>query len=152
MGVSNISATGINNISQSINFKSAMKNSEPEEVQEKSPKDALTSPMELVGRSQVNFKGAKFVSLKQLSSADLNFIAPCISSVEMSANDIPVFKEALVNVLNKNHFRNIKHATGKLSSDCSDVAMFVNEVGAEALKLDPNVDLNKIGLAASAIF
>ena len=115
------------------------------QAEEKDPKEALTNPMETVGRSQVNFRGT-------LSAKDLNKLAGSVSRLQMNADDIVTMKKALANTLKKYKCADIEALSKKYGNDMDASTDFMQDMLAEAAKINPKADLDKIGLIVGAIF
>lgn len=110
------------------------------------PKEALTNPMETVGRSMVNFKG-----IQHLSAKDLNYLAQKMTRNNATLEETAVLKEALVKTMNNFRKTNIKGLTDLCAKDtdkCIDVHQaFVKNV----TKVDPNADVDRIALLFAAV-
>lgn len=140
---------GVDTASKAINMKSRVNNIQEETVktEEKNMKELLSDPMETVGRSQVNFRG-----MKQLSAKDLNSISGFVSKAKLCGEDIIAVKKALVEILNKENCSSLKEMVIK-SGGGEDVYMdFIQNVMRESGKINKNADLDKIGSVASDIF
>ena len=81
-----------------VNMKSGMREEAPQ-TQEQDPKEALTNPMETVGRSQVNFNGAK-KAIKQLTAKELNMITNQVVENKLDFHEVKVAKQALIDTMN----------------------------------------------------
>lgn len=140
-----IAANGTETIPQTVSMKAKIKNTPEVDNEEKSLKDALTNPMETVGRSQVQFRGT-------LSSKDLNAIARNVSETKLNRVDIATFKEALSNTLKKYNMNGLQDAKRKLGNDMDKSIKFSLDIIGEATRINPDADLDKIGTVAASIF
>ena len=140
-----IAANGAETIPQTIGMKAKIKNTPEVDNGEKSLKDALTDPMETVGRSQVQFRGV-------LSPKDLNFIAGSVAKTELNREEIIVLKKALSNLLEKENIANLKELKKTITQDADRYFDFTVDIANEACKINPNVNLDKISKAVFAIF
>lgn len=115
------------------------------ETSEKDPKESLTNPMETVGRSQVQFRGT-------LSSKDLNRLSESVSRLQMTNADVTTMKKALANTLKKHNFANIDELHKKYSNDMDASLDFLQDFLAEATKINPKADIDKIGLIVGTLY
>lgn len=145
MEVLKIATNGTETIPQTVNMKATIKNVPEVDNEEKTLKDALTDPMETVGRSQVQFRGT-------LSSKDLNAIARNVSDKKLNRVDIATFKEALSNTLKKYNMNGLQDAKKKLGNDMDKSVNFSMDIIEEAAKINPNADIDKISTVAVSIF
>lgn len=141
---------GVDTVSSVANNMKARINNSPEETvnaEEKNMKDALSNPMETIGRSQVNFKG-----IKHLSAQDLNHISEYVAKTKLGGEDITTLKKTLIKILNKEDCKTLKEVVVKSGGGEEAYLDFVQDVMSEASKINKNVDVDKIGSTASEIF
>ena len=86
-----------------VNFKS-MKAEPVPEIKTETAANSLDNPMDTVGRSQVNFKGAK----QMLAPKELNMIAKMASELKLDGHEIKVAKQALVDTMNQYECKSLK--------------------------------------------
>lgn len=144
MEVSKITTGSIEAPQTAVNMKGKMQDTVPQ-TEEKDPKDALTNPMETVGRSQVQFRGT-------LSSNDLNYISESVARLQLNKEDITTLKKALANTLKKYNCADISEFNKKIGGKMDDSLDFMMDVLKEAEKINPDANLDKIGLVANSIF
>lgn len=127
-----------------VNMKSRMHEEAPK-TQKQDPKEALTNPMETVGRSQVNFNGCQ----KMLSPKELNIIAQKVSDFKLNDKEIKVVKQALAETKKEYNLK----ALEPLGADDIDLAVDMQQSFlGHALKIDPKIDTEKIWFAISDLF
>ena len=93
----------VNNVQIPVNFKS-MKAELAPETKNETTVNSLDNPMDTVGRSQVNFKGAR----QMLSPKELNMIAKMASELKLDGHEIKVAKQALVDTMNQYECKSLK--------------------------------------------
>ena len=93
----------VNNVQTPVNFKS-MKAEPAPETKNEATVNSLDNPMDTVGRSQVNFKGAR----QMLSPKELNMIAKMASELKLDGHEIRVAKQALVDTMNQYECKSLK--------------------------------------------
>lgn len=93
----------VNNVQTPVNFKS-MKAEPASETKNEATVNSLDNPMDTVGRSQVNFKGAR----QMLSPKELNMIAKMASELKLDGHEIKVAKQALVDTMNQYECKSLK--------------------------------------------
>ena len=93
----------VNNVQTPVNFKS-MKAEPVPETKNEATVNSLDNPMDTVGRSQVNFKGAR----QMLSPKELNMIAKMASELKLDGHEIKVAKQALVDTMNQYECKSLK--------------------------------------------
>ena len=86
-----------------VNFRAMKAESAPEPKTETTV-NSLDNPMDTVGRSQVNFKGAR----QMLSPKELNMIAKMASELKLDGHEIKVAKQALVDTMNQYECKSLK--------------------------------------------
>ena len=86
-----------------VNFR-AMKAEPTPEAKTETTVNSLDNPMDTVGRSQVNFKGAR----QMLSPKELNMIAKMASELKLDGHEIKVAKQALVDTMNQYNCKSLK--------------------------------------------
>lgn len=149
-----IAEVGNVEISQNtVNMKSRMHEEAPQ-TQEQDPKEALTNPMETVGRSQVNFNGAK-KAIKQLTAEELNMIAKMAAELKLDGHEIKVAKQALVDTMNQYKCKSLKqfvkpineslHRSAENSKFYLTVAEdMLNAFSENVLKIDAKANADRI--------
>lgn len=139
---------------ESINFKSINQNQlnnvltkqtkladvQTEEQEIKDAEMASKTPMEMLGRSQVNFKQ----KLKQFSVKDLNYIGEQIARCKFNNEELSTYKAALLETMNELKLKDIKqlreYALENLDNTYNLMYVFLEH----ARKINPEVDAEKI--------
>lgn len=136
----NFQTYSINNVSMPIHFKSKQANENPVENTDTTDKTSLDNPMETVGRSQVNFKGAKV-----LSAEDLNFLAQQPKVSKLSSQELKVLKETILNTMEEYKTDNFKNLFNRMLDSGMDTwAEFNCRFMNNAVKIDPKIDAEKL--------
>lgn len=140
----------INNIQAPMSFRAKPEEQNPIANKEKEV-NTLDNPVETAGRSQVNFKG-----IKALSTQELNNISRMATEMRLTGKEIRVGKQALVDTMNQYKCKSLKQFTGKIKTsidafnkgfvDSDDVIGYkmLNSLTANAKKIDPDVDANRV--------
>lgn len=126
-----------------VNMKSRMHEEAPQ-TQEQDPKEALTNPMETVGRSQVNFKGAR----QMLTPEELNMIARMAAELKLDGHEIKVAKQALVDTMNQYKCKSLKQF------NVDDLDLYIDMLTSfldNALKIEPKINTDKIAQIFNAL-
>lgn len=148
MEVLKIAANGTETIPQTVNMKARINNTTDTNNEEKSLKDALTDPMETVGRSQVNFRSG----IKHLNNEDLNKLAVLVKRQNIPSKDIPTLKAALIKTLNQYNCKNFEQVTKKIGNDEELAFDFIVNVINEAKMADSKINTDRVSNFATAIF
>lgn len=133
-----------------VNMKSRMHEEAPQ-APEQDPKEALTNPMETVGRSQVNFRGVQN-AITSLSAKELNILSRQIARMNLSEKETKVAKQALIDTINEYGCKSVEEFAGRINksidSMLGDFPSLNDGVAEEMLgafernvfKIDPKVD------------
>ncbi len=99
----------------------------------------LSGPMEMAGRSMVNFKG-----LKQLNANDLNFIAEAFSGTRLADGEIRTLKDALIKAINKYRCKDLMSllkrvkTKDEINDNFEAVIELSNYVQKKMMEINPN--------------
>ncbi len=93
----------VSSVQTPVNFK-AMKAEPAPETKTETTANSLDNPMDTVGRSQVNFKGAR----QMLAPKELNMIAKMAAELKLDGHEIKVAKQALVDTMNQYECKSLK--------------------------------------------
>ena len=119
-----------------------------EEQETKDAEAASKTPMEMLGRSQVNFKQ----KLKQFSVKDLNYMGEHIARYKFNGEELSTYKAALLETMNELKLKNIKqlreYALDTLDNTYNLMYVFLEH----ARKINPKVDAEKIHSGVLALY
>ena len=130
-----------------VNMKSGMREEAPQ-TQEQDPKEALTNPMETVGRSQVNFNGAK-KAIKQLTAKELNMITNQVVEKKLDFHEVKVAKQALIDTMNEYGCKSVKDFATRIVKGIEDsnyegvAEEMLGKFEQNVSKIDPKVDIHR---------
>lgn len=141
----------ISSVNMPMNFKAK----QAVETQTENSADAtiktLDTPMETVGRSQVNFQG----NIKSLSAKELNNISKIASEMKLTPQEIKVGKQALIDTMNEYNFKTVKQFTKCINNsidafnkgfvDCDDAKGYkmLASFSDNVRKIDSKVNVNR---------
>lgn len=140
MNLTKINQTPVENSSvTSVGFRNN-NNIEPQtnNETEKNTNSNLSSQQELVGRSMVNFKGAK-----KLNSSDLNYIADTLSGVEYSSNELKVLKQAFLDTMKQYKVPNLTKLISDSKKDLDSALDLYMDIFNNIKKIDSNADIER---------
>ena len=104
----------------SVNVPTNFKTKQAAEAETENSADAkiktLDTPMETVGRSQVNFQG----KIKSLSAKELNNISKIASEMKLTPQEIKAGKQALIDTMNEYNFKTVKQFTKCINNSIDD--------------------------------
>lgn len=109
-------------------------------------KEAFDNPAEIAGRSQVNFKGGKMLSAK-----DLNMLAKSKMLDQMSGKEISTAKKALVDVMGKYKCSDLSDLSKHFQNGQIDPIDLTSDFAGAILKHNPKADLDKINMFLTSI-
>ena len=130
-----------------VNMKSRM-HEEASQAPEQDPKEALTNPMETVGRSQVNFNGAK-KAVKQLTAKELNILSRQIARMNLSEKETKVAKQALIDTMNEYGCKSVEEFATRIVKGIEDsnyegvAEEMIGKFEQNVSKIDPKVDIHR---------
>lgn len=102
-------------------------------------KEAFDNPAETAGRSQVNFRGGKFLSVK-----DLNKLATSNMLDKMSGEEISTAKKAIMELMDKYKCSNLSDLSKKFQTGKIDAGDFACDIADAITKHNPNANVDKI--------
>lgn len=140
MNLTKINQTPVENSTvTSVGFRNN-NNIEPQtnDETEKNTNSNLSSQQELVGRSMVNFKGAK-----KLNSSDLNYIADTLSGVEYSSNELKVLKQAFLDTMKQYKVPNLTKLISDSKKDLDSALDLYMDIFNNIKKIDSNADIER---------
>lgn len=129
----------INNVKLPVNFKAMPKKEDLPQNTDKIETNPLNTPMETVGRSQVNFKA------KKLSTKDLNYLADYTRIRELSKRELIAFKDATLKTLKDFHSNDFEKLFNKKINSSMDEWIEFNYTFLDNIKaIDEKVDAEKL--------
>ena len=129
----------INNVKLPVNFKAMPKKEDSPQNTDKIETNPLNTPMETIGRSQVNFKA------KKLSIKDLNYLADYTRIGELSKRELAAFKDATLETLKDFHSNNFEKLFNKKINSSMDEWIEFNYTFLDNVKaIDEKVDAEKL--------
>lgn len=133
----NTMGINLNNLNQTT-FNASIKNKESNDVVEPETvnpeNNVLTSPMETVGRSMVNFK-----SMKHLSSHDLNYIADTLANTNITSSELSVLKSSLVDTMKKYKAKNLTELMKIMDNSIDDTWQISCDIAESMQKKSPDI-------------
>lgn len=102
-------------------------------------KEAFDNPAEIAGRSQVNFRGGKFLSAK-----DLNKIATSNMLDKMSKSEISTAKKVILELMDKYKCSNLSDLSKNFQSEKIDAGDFACDIADAIAKQEPKADIDKV--------
>lgn len=134
-----IQPQAINNVKLPVNFKAMPEKEDLPQNTDKIEINPLNTPMETVGRSQVNFKA------KKLSTKDLNYLADNTRIGELSKRELTAFKDATLKTLKDFRSNDFKELFDKKLDSSMDEWMEFNYTFLDNVKaIDEKVDAEKL--------